>query len=768
MDSRNDIDYLEVSDSSSLSSESTHSLNESDVHSHYNEEDEVDISLVHNKRLEKRRDRKCICMAFFLFLIAIWLIWSIGLSQMGPVSMTDVDDTLKYFDFNDLYNTSFVPKRPSLVWVNDKRDGIYTYRDPLTNDILLESIEDGRTEIFVESKDLTVFPLNNLSSVDQPPIISYSVWSPSGHQLAYVMKNDLYITDLTNHTRVTLDGSPTVFNGVPDWVYEEEVFGTDHTLWWSPDSTHIAYLRFNETAVPDFHLQLYTLSNNSYPDDVSIKYPKAGAPNPLVSLHIYSLASNTNIMITHNSTSNATMKETDSFEENNQLITDVVWATNSSNHLLFKQTNRIQDIEITYLVSIEKTLNKTTSRSIRTYRPDDGGWVDPAQTMVYIPHMKVRDSTVRYLDIIDDNNGYMHLAVIQFNGKTSTVTWLTSGKWEVIPGSVIVDKERQLLHYISTEQSHLERHLYRINLNNTDPSSTKRCLTCPTEEDHHGYYNTNFSPQNGYYILSYEGPNIPTTIVRKVDDDTFETVLEDNKNLKELLMDYALPRTRMVTVKSGGIDMNAMEILPPHFDVRKKYPVLFHVYGGPGSQLASYRFNLNWNTYLASKQKYIIVTVDGRGTGFKGRKYRVGVKGRLGELETIDQINAARHWSHLDYVDSSRIAVWGWSYGGYMASKIIESNNEIYTAGIAVAPVTDWKYYDSIYTERYMSTPQLNEQGYIHSAVNNMTGFGKSRFLLIHGTGDDNGKSVDVIITELCIDIIQTFSPLSTLSSVGR
>jgi dipeptidyl aminopeptidase len=317
-------------------------------------------------------------------------------------------------------------------------------------------------------------------------------------------------------------------------------------------------------------------------------------------------------MVTSNSTTNATIETAQKFfefEDADRIITDVTWATETSTHLLFKQTNRVQDIEITSLVTIGSPLNETSIENTRRYKPDDSGWVDSAQTMVYIPNSKPKDTTVRYLDVIDNGSGYMHLAVLKASSGKSSPVWLTSGYWEVIPGTVVVDHERQLVHYVSTERSHLERHLYRINLNHTKPISTKTCLTCPDDEERHAYYDATFSPKYGYYILQYDGPDIPTTVVKKVDNATFETVLQDNTELKTLLNDYELPRTRMVPVKSGGISMDAMEVLPPDFDVSKKYPVVFHVYGGPGSQLASYQFELSWSTFLASKLGYIVVTV---------------------------------------------------------------------------------------------------------------------------------------------------------------
>ncbi|OBZ88076.1 putative dipeptidyl-aminopeptidase B [Choanephora cucurbitarum] len=743
-------------------------------------------------RKSKHGSGKWICMAFLLFILVFWLAWTIGLGQYGSAEDIETQfDLKKHIDLPDLFNDSFNFAKPNIPWVkNHPDDGVFSYIEPATNNIILQSIKSGTAQILINGTDLQVnnqtldvnqfevssdtqfvllktnvtqqwrysnvfnayiyrvmdkhlFPLNKQSTIDLPPRISYATWSPEGHQLAYVLGNEIFITDLQNTTRVTFDGSSTVFNGVPDWVYEEEVFSKNYAMWWSPDSTHLAYLRFNETTVPEYHIQYYTSSNNPYPDEKSIKYPKAGSPNPLVSLHIYSLSTNTTIMVTSSSTLNDTLVTTSDlleFPDTDRLITDVIWATETHSHLLFKQTNRVQDIEVTNLVALNSTnLNSTHVKHVRTYKPSDGGWIDSAQTMIYMPNHKPNDTTVRYLDVIDNGKGFMHLAVIRAtDGKIRSPKWLTFGSWEVIPGSVAVDKKRQLVYFVSTEQSHLERHLYSITLKNPKPMRTKKCITCSSDPEEHAYYEAGFSPYAGYYVLHYLGPGIPSSTLKQAGNSSFELVLEDNLALKNILEEYELPRTRMVSVKSGGVDMDAMEILPPNFVATKKYPVLFHVYGGPGSQLATYQFELSWSTFLASKLGYIVVTVDGRGTGFKGRKYRSGVRKRLGELETIDQINAAKHWALLEYVDPSRIAIWGWSFGGYLTTKVVEANSGLFSAAMAVAPVTDWRFYDSVYTERYMLTPEMNPDGYMQSAVNNMTGFENTRYLLAHGTSDDN------------------------------
>ncbi|KAI9318550.1 dipeptidyl peptidase IV N-terminal region-domain-containing protein [Dichotomocladium elegans] len=712
-----------------------------------------------------------------------------GALETGTDEMTKV----KRYTFDDLYNDTFAVLEADAIWVTgDVQDGIFTYRHPESHDIMIESIANGSQEVLLAAKDMVIkgkslkvdsyqisadqkyvmlltnttevwryssrsniyvystenkliFPLLSTATGSVIPPITYAKWSPTGHQMAYVMNNDIYVTDLRNTTRVTYDGGLTILNGVPDWVYEEEVFEQGFALWWSPDSTHLAYLRFNETSVQDYSIPLYTVPGTKYPQAIDIKYPKAGSANPVVTLHIHSLLHGSTALVTATTTSAPGAgvqyeKGYQGFEDTNRLITQVVWATKDHRHLLFKQMNRAQDHELTSLVAIGSPLNQSLVISSRDYRPADGGWIDIGKDMIYIPNASntVAEPLVRYIDVVDNEDGYTHLAIFEVKGKDREPHWLTTGEWEVVAGSVVLDAKRGIIHFISTEKSPTERHLYSISLD--DPAASRVCRTCFENESIHAYYSAVFSPRAGYYLLSYEGPGIPETHVRSVDDALYDRALETNKRLKDALSDYVLPQTRMVTVetKTANVTLSALEILPVNFDPTHKYPVVFNVYGGPGSQQVTYRFTLDWHTYLASQLDYIVVMVDSRGTGFRGRDYRTCVRGRLGDLEVEDQIMAARHWADLQYIDKEKMAIWGWSYGGYVTNKVVEAGQGVFSTAMAVAPVADWLYYDSIYTERYMKLPHENRLGYERSAVNNMTGFGQVHYLLVHGTGDDN------------------------------
>lgn len=251
------------------------------------------------------------------------------------------------------------------------------------------------------------------------------------------MNNDLYVTDLKTHTRVTFDGSQTVFNGVPDWVYEEEVYATNFALWWSPDSSHLAFLKLDETKVPEYHLQLFTESETSYPKQTDIRYPKAGSPNPIASLHVYSLFKNQTINVIEQG------KGFEHFKDEDRLIVDVAWATQDHSHLLFKETNRIQDHQLTNLVSLnDHDLLASQVQNVQEYKPKDKGWIDVSQSMVYLPTTK---REVKFLDVLDNDEGFPHLAIVTIKKSRVQVSWLTSGEWEVVSGTVKVDAVRQLV-----------------------------------------------------------------------------------------------------------------------------------------------------------------------------------------------------------------------------------------------------------------------------------------------------------------------------------
>ncbi|KAI9144871.1 dipeptidyl peptidase IV N-terminal region-domain-containing protein [Paraphysoderma sedebokerense] len=557
-------------------------------------------------------------------------------------------------------------------------------------------------------------------------------WSPTGHSVAFIRDNDLYVSlDLEKEIRITNDGSANVMNGIADWVYEEEILGESNAFYWSPDGKHIAYFKYNDTEVPVYKFPYYynhtAFVDSPYPEEIEIKYPKPGAKNPVATLHLYSVHANAG-----NTTTNATTVKFPaniSFSDDQRIFTDLKWIDNSS--LLVKVMNRVQDncrciaVKVSDDEKVEPTAEMVREENVK----DKNQWVRIHHQVTPLPVLP-SNAQPSYIDMIP-HNGYIHLAWFK-SVKEKEPVFLTSGDWEVtdIKG---LDTEKGLVYFLSTKNGSIHRNLYSVSI------STTPVMTAVTSHLPVGYYDVKMSPGGKYYWLNHQGPEVPWQTIFKVGDKNFSFPLNDNAAVKEAMKSRAMPTKKQLTIPVDNVEMNAVMYLPPNFNESRKYPVFMKVYGGPTSQLVTSKTEIDIHTYLTSSLDIISVIVDNRGTGFKGNDFAMTTRKRLGQVEVQDQIHAAKWLGNLTYVDASRIGIWGWSYGGYLSSKIIEANNEgVFKFGVAVAPVTDWRFYDSMYTERYMLTPQENHDGYGHSAVTKMDAFKKSKFLLIHGTGDDN------------------------------
>ncbi|KAK8844035.1 hypothetical protein IAR55_006829 [Kwoniella newhampshirensis] len=568
-----------------------------------------------------------------------------------------------------------------------------------------------------------------------PPTITHCTWAPVGHALSFVSKNDIYVIPESEMAsteprpvRVTDDGSEVLFNGVPDWVYEEEVFETDSALWWSPDASTIAYLRSDESAVKDFKLQYFNPSGDAfeahqYPSELDMKYPKPGTPNPIVSVHTYTLSTR----------SRAQLAWEGEMPLDDRIITEVEWVADDA--LLVKEIDRAARKGNVVLFQGSKSRGDIVRILGKDGEEGDDGWIDHGQNVI-----PVKGPMAGYLDIVP-NEGFNHIAFFSPYNASKPI-WITSGEWEVTQISA-VDTRNGSIYFMAATPS-IDRHLYSASLPTSVELEYEQKLTSltATERSPSGYYETSFSPDAGYFVLSYKGPEVPWQRLVAVNDEQVDVLLEGNGQLNQTLAEFVRPIISRTTIDSDGYELNMLEMLPPNMDTtgRKKYPVLIRVYGGPGSQMVHNRFERDWHTYLVTSQRYIVIMLDGRGTGFRGRALRNPVRDDLGHWEVVDQIAAAKEMVKRGYVDRSRIGIWGWSYGGYMTCKTLEADSGIFTLGMAVAPVTNWLFYDSIYTERYMSTPTANGQGYLTSAVNNVTSFSgdKVDFIWAHGSGDDN------------------------------
>ncbi|KAI0685597.1 dipeptidyl aminopeptidase [Cytidiella melzeri] len=706
----------------------------------------------------------------------------------------------QHLTMDHIFNGTFVPKANSVRWVPEAGDGVYATTDGghiklvdlktgnTTELVLIADIKDSKGiplpfsswELSSDMKylliganrvkqwryssfsnyyihDLTTRITHPLIPPTNPPVTAYAKWSPTGRSIAYVTANDLYILpspSSVSSIRVTSSGNASLFHGVPDWVYEEEVFSADYALWWSPDSAKVAYLKFDETNVNEFTFPVYNPTENSYevvpyPGNVTMKYPKPGYSNPLVYVHIFELdkyfQSTSAGEPEQLAVDQASLELTwdGRFPLNNSIIAEVAWVANST--VLIKETNRAGNngsIVSFDLAQGDAAVGHTTRKLGKDGEQGDEGWIEPFRSITPLPQSLTPGGLPAYLDIVPNADGFNHIALFS-PASASTPHFLTSGNWEVTSDELAVDPVQKLVYFHAANPSSIQRHLYSISLPTTqaDLQTVLKVEPTPlTDTSNSAYYSASFSPKGGFYLLTYMGPNAPWQNILKTNDSGFVRPFTENNVLNSTLLQYELPVITHTTIDSDGYELNVQEYRPPRMDDsgKTKYPVLFQVYGGPFSQLVNVKFGMTWHQYLAAVHKYIVVTVDGRGTGWKGRKLRNPVKDQLGRYETIDQINAAKIWAGKDYVDDKRIGIWGWSYGGFMSCKVAEADAGIHSLVMAVAPVTSWRLYDSIYTERYMDLPAVNPDGYVTASISNVTGFHNVDFAFAHGSADDN------------------------------
>uniref|UniRef100_A0A8C2F5R4 Dipeptidyl-peptidase 4 n=1 Tax=Cyprinus carpio TaxID=7962 RepID=A0A8C2F5R4_CYPCA len=530
-------------------------------------------------------------------------------------------------------------------------------------------------------------------NMDIPHEIQYLAWSPTGHKLAFVWKNNIYVkeTPTSAFKQVTADGAHNlILNGIPDWVYEEEMFSTNFALWWSPNGRFVAYARFNDSGVHNIEYTWY--GEGQYPETVLVPYPKAGTPNPTVKLFVFD---------TNTSRINEVLVPSVVGAGEHYLST-VTWA--SDERIAVQWQNRTQN----YVV-------------LKTYDFNGSAWTESSLFSPDEPVFRLDGSSCYY--IMSNEEHFKHL--VYFKTK-----FLTKGKWEV---TSILKVTNDAVYYVSNEHnaSPGQRNVYKITINDASHSE-RECLTCTLNADRCKYNSALFSTEGTYYLMSC--PGLPLyTLRNKV------RVLEDNKDLENTLQNIAMPSVTHGTLKIGEFDLWYQMIQPPKFDKSKKYPLLIDVYAGPCSQKSDFRFRVGWSTYLASTENVIVASFDGRGSGYQGDKIMHALYKRLGTYEVEDQITAARHFIDMGYIDKNRIAIWGWSYGGYVTSMVLGAGSGVFKCGMAVAPVSKWEYYDSIYTERYMVTPAENQAFYDNSTVmERAKNFKSVQYLLVHGTADDN------------------------------
>lgn len=534
---------------------------------------------------------------------------------------------------------------------------------------------------------------------DSKEKVMIPTFSPDGRMCAFVRDNNIWIRkfDFDTEVQVTKDGALNkILNGTTDWVYEEE-FAVTNLMAWSPDSEYLAYVRTDETEVPEYSMQVY--GEGLYPSYYNFKYPKAGQKNSTVSVKAYSVQTRDT-------------KHLDVPMDEDGYIPRITFTQNAS-QLAVMTLNRHQNIFNMYYV------NPKSGVSRLILREENECYVDSE----WLSSIHFLSNGFTY---VSEQDGYAHIYLYSPTGVFQKQ--ITQGNWDVTR-LIGYDEATKNTYYESAEESPLRRAVYKI-----DAKGVKTRLT-PEE----GTNSAAFSANYAYFVNRYSNANTPMRItVNETKSRKVLRTLQDNAELRERLAQYRFGKKEFFTLTTkSGFELNAWMVKPANFDESKKYPVMITQYSGPNSQQVLDSYSFDWEQYLAANG-IIVVCVDGRGTGARGEAFRKCTYLRMGEKESQDQVEAAQALGQYPYVDAGRMAIWGWSFGGYNTLMALSVGHGTFKVGIAVAPPTDWKYYDTVYTERYMRTPQENFDGYAATSPLKKVKDLEGKLLLIHGTADDN------------------------------
>lgn len=627
----------------------------------------------------------------------------------GFISMNDGEKYTTLENYRDIIQWDYKTGRAldTLISLQGRNPGIkyiYDYSQNKTEDKVLISTNIEPIYRHSFKADFFIFDLKSgkIQPLSDKRPQQLADFSPDGKFVAFFKDNNLFIKELSSNkeTQVTFDGKKNaIINGAPDWVYEEE-FGFSKGYSWSPDGKTLAFMKFDESRVKTYTLTFY---ESLYPRMYEYKYPKAGEDNSVVSVHFYSIATGKTV-------------KADIGQETNQYIPRIKWSEDPSK-LAIIRLNRLQN-------KVDVLLSDANSGSSSVLFSETNKWYISEVDDHYINFLPDK----KHFVISSERDGYNHLYLYNMAGEL--VRQLTSGNYDVNdyygynPGTNTV-------FYSSSEPSPLQKAVYSIKTDGTG----KQLLT-PLPGKNSAEFNSTYR----YFINTYSTANTPPVVTLCNDKGKIVRALEQNAQLNRNIRDFNFSRKEFFDFKNpDGVTLMGYMIKPPAFDPAKKYPLFMFVYGGPESQEVTDEWDVSvpWFHLLAQKG-YVVACVDNRGTDNRGESFRKATYMQLGKLETEDQISAAKYLSEQAFIDKNRIGIFGWSYGGYMSSLCMTRGNGLFKMGIAVAPVTNWRFYDNIYTERFMRTPQENPSGYDDNSPMNYAGGLKGKFLLIHGSGDDN------------------------------
>jgi len=574
-------------------------------------------------------------------------------------------------------------------------------------------IESNKKEIYRHSYTANFYVWDNytqtLYNVSEYGPQQVATLSPDAERIAFVRNNNIYIKTLRFGTeqQVTFDGEfNEIINGIPDWVYEEE-FSYNKALEWSPDSKQLAFVKFDETEVPEYQFPIYKglmpdkKEYDLYPGSYTYKYPKAGENNSIVSVHVYDVKTRTTLKMKTG-------------EEPNVYIPKLAW-TPDGNDLAIFLLNRFQnELKLVYA-------NPYTGDTRTIITEKNKRYIDQN----FLEQFKFLDDQKNFV-ILSERDGWSHLYLYKNNG--FIVKQITSGQFDVTDFYGF-DTAKNIFYYQAAKKSPLQREIYALTFDGKKDEQ----ISVET-----GTNKAIFSKGYKYYLNYFSNSKTPEKVTVNDTKGTNIRTLEENSELKTKLTTYEMPTHEFVSFQnSEGVQLNGYLLKPSHFNTSKKYPVVMTQYSGPNSQEVTDSWQLDWHAYLA-EQGFVVACFDPRGTAARGEEFRKCTYLQLGKIESDDQVEAAKYLATLPYTDENNMAIWGWSYGGYITALTLNKGDKLFKAGVAVAPVTNWRFYDTVYTERFMRTPQQNPDGYDdNSPINNLSNI-KAHFLIIHGTADDN------------------------------
>uniref|UniRef100_A0A7M6DQ17 Uncharacterized protein n=1 Tax=Clytia hemisphaerica TaxID=252671 RepID=A0A7M6DQ17_9CNID len=708
--------------------------------------------------------RTNIIVLVFLILISITLVlvFTLALKKDKELSSETLISPNRRFTLDEVFLRKYTPRTASIYWVSDDNyldfsDGIVrksitnsTYSDRILTRQEMVDNRISRSLARLSPDNKWVLLANNTKKLyrhsfyadyyvkerstnrviklhspdgDSDEQIRLCTWANNGSAIVFVYKCNVYYiatleTEDIKYYQLTTSGVPkSVFNGVPDWVYEEELLFSGKALEVSADGKYLSYVKFNANQ-SYFSYAIYGHPSKSYPDIDRIAYPKAGFPNPTIEIKIINLQS---VLQEDNSVKNFTqykkiLSPPAKISKGDYYYCIMTWSP--GNELYVQWMNRAQNE--TVCMKYDSTNGQPTT--LQEYNTP-GGWIDDDYTKP-----KFAKDNSNYITLLPHED-FRHLAKVSMNPKNGPeVEFLTDGKFMVVDINCY-NADDQILYYRSTQESPAQRHVYRINLQTKENS----CITCDLLKDSDGtkctYHDIVFSKKCTYATINCKGPYVPVSYMVNMETMNVQN-LTSNEHVKDLLSRKALPTEKFYTIKSDGWDIHVKETRPAGFDPKKKYPVLLSVYGGPSTQKVTDRYSYGFDHFLVSSHDIILINFDARGAGYYGYKFMYAVYKQLGHYEAVDAVNVGKYLKTQPYVDPKKIAIWGWSYGGFYSSTVMGMDSDVITTAVAVAPVTDWRYYDTVYTERYMGlpTPEDNIAGY---QVSRVAQSGRSHIILL-------------------------------------